>query len=259
MKKLITIASLFGASLLFATAAMANGPCGVDYNGPTACGITAPANITGTFLQGPAEDSNHDYYVFWASAGTQISVTVTNEINSACAPIAGYGDYSCGYIDLSLEDSSGNDIAESSTPSRYYNGVLHSGTLITTLTDTGTYYLIAHGGASNDSNGNPHPTPYGLSVVANSGTIQWPAPPPCVIPNVYKERLATVQHQLSTNNCSLGRVYWYSRHTNGRSFYRTFKHWPHRRIFIAGRYHKATWQAGSVHPHGTRVDLLGIE
>jgi hypothetical protein len=46
---------------LAAPSALANGPCGVNYNGSTACGVTAPATISGAMVQG---DSETDYYVF---------------------------------------------------------------------------------------------------------------------------------------------------------------------------------------------------
>src|ERR1700759_3054017 len=74
MKKyLMLLPALLALALFAAPAALANGPCGVNYDGNHSCGINAPTTISGNLVQ----ERESDYYVFWAPAGTQIDPTLT--------------------------------------------------------------------------------------------------------------------------------------------------------------------------------------
>lgn len=262
----VAVTSIVGVS-----AASANGPCGVDYNGPTACGVNAPAAINGTIVQG----QESDYYVFWAPAGTQIAATITNQIAPSCSNSNNY----CGKLSMYLAGSDGEPLEDNgsySSPSEYSNGVLLTGQLVDTLTQTGTYYLIVNGESALEGNGSPVPTAYGLSVTANSGAIQWPAPPPppppapkpipapapkpvpaplpapkpkCVIPHAYGVQYNVVRHRLAVNHCRSGRVYL-TPHTGKRRgvvLALGFRGYGHRLGVI--------WRAGLELPYGSTVDL----
>ena len=102
MKKLIPIIGALAVLMLVPAMASANGPCGVDFNGPTACAINAPAAISGTIVQ----KTEQDYYVFWAPAGTQVAATITNAIAPTCTSSNGY----CGELDMELDDASGENV-----------------------------------------------------------------------------------------------------------------------------------------------------
>ena len=146
MKRLIAVIGTLGAFMLVPAMASANGPCGVNYNGPTACGVTAPTTISGTIVQ----RQESDYYVFWAPAGTQVATTITDTIAPSCTS-SGNG---CGQVSTYLDDSSGESVSgSSSSTSYYYGGVLLTGRDTVTLDHTGTYYLIVNGEAAGDGNG----------------------------------------------------------------------------------------------------------
>lgn len=249
----VAVTSVVGVS-----SASANGPCGVDYNGPTACGVTAPAAINGTILQ----NYENDYYVFWAPAGTQVATTITDEISPSCAN-TGHG---CGEVFTYLADSGGDELYPSESSHSYYNnGVLLVGHGVATLTHTGTYYLILAGSPASDGNGSV-PTPYALSVTANSGAIQWPAPTPvailpkvtpviptvpppvvhCVVPRWGGQFLGTVRHRLAVNHCSVGQVR-----------FKRAKYFPRGMVLkLDSVKQRIIFRPGTSLPAGSRIDVL---
>lgn len=277
MKKYITlVALLLALALVAAPSALANGPCGVNYNGNHACGLNAPTTVNGSMVQ-LSEES--DYYVFWAEAGTQINATVTNTSDPSCSGSSSTMN-SCGSVRAEIDDASGNFVTgtEDSIP---YNGVTVPQSVTYTLTGTGVYYLVLHGAAQVNQYNNPVLAPYTLSVTTNSGSVQWPAPTPpaptpapapssapvspaapaaqCVVPNVYRQTLGTVKHRLATHHCRLGRVYWLSRYD--RKLNKGFRSWPHWRIVTAASAGTPSkiWLAGSRHPTGAKINLIGIK
>jgi hypothetical protein len=161
---------MVGVLLASVGSALANGPCGVNYDGDHACGINAPTTISGNLV----EENESDYYVFWAPAGTQIDPTLTYSGDNGPTNNA---EGSNAHMVLYDSSGSGLGLAESGDSCDCY-GIEQSASLPYTLTDAGTYYLVVNGNADEPNAVSPTPTPYTLSVVTNSGSMQWPPPPP---------------------------------------------------------------------------------
>ena len=155
--------------LVAAEPAAAAGPCGIDSDTDTACPITATAaSYSGTLTT----DGEDDYYVFYAQAGTQLSLTITDTEDPSCAE--GSSGSVCGDVGADLLDANENDLSstDDSTP---MNGARIPTTLTATLQTSGTYYVDISGDLGADGDNNPTPVPYTLTVTASPG-IQWPSP-----------------------------------------------------------------------------------
>jgi hypothetical protein len=156
-----------GAMLLTAGAASANGPCGQNDEGASACGVNSPATDPGSLTT----DNENDYYVLYAQQGTELHVSVTNTANPSCSQT---DEGWCGNVKADLFDSQGNDTGEGSGSSTPNKGITVPASFDTTLT-TGTYYLIVTGSMGADQYGNPTAVPYSLAVTASPNVV-WPAP-----------------------------------------------------------------------------------
>lgn len=255
----LATASILGVA---APSALANGPCGVDFDSNSACAITSPYSINGSLIT----DNESDFYVFWAQAGTQISATITDTENPQCATPSFY-PIDCGDVYVSLDDANGENVDGSSESQPASPGITVPATMSHTIEDTGQYYLVVSGGlTSNENTGQSYATPYSLSVSANPG-VQWPPPPPappapapvsnpmCVVPQVYAQTLATVEHRLATHNCTPGKIYWVSKRG-----LRRYAHFPNWRIVYVGSLNGVhAWATGSHHPYDSRVGIVGIK
>lgn len=187
--------------------AVADGPCGQDYTGPTACGINSAStpNYDGTLVA----NNEVDYYVFYAYPSTHLSLSITDTEDPGCGPVP--GPVYCGQASVDLYDSQGNYVGGSgySSPT---SGITVPANYSTILPTAGTYYLKVSGSEGQDANSNPTQVPYRLSVSATPN-VQWPAPPPpprppaCVVPNLKGKKLPTVRIVLSAAHCQLGKVH----------------------------------------------------
>jgi hypothetical protein len=136
-------------------AAQADGPCGQDDTGNSACQLAFPSTSSGTLQT----SNENDYYVFKAQAGQELFITVTDTESPSCS--------GCGYVDAGLYDASGNQVYGASTgASEPNNGITIPSSFGYTVGQSGTYYLIVSGGLGQDSNGNPTPVPYTLQASA---------------------------------------------------------------------------------------------
>ena len=158
------------SGLAAATSAEANGPCGQDFDGNHACAVNSSASYTGSLVT----DNESDYYVLYARAGTELSVSITDTENPQCSSVS--EPISCGDARVNLVDANGNSLYESAE-SRINNAITVTGTFAHTLEAAGTYYLIVSGRLGADEHGNNTAVPYTLGVIA-SPNVQWPAPPP---------------------------------------------------------------------------------
>ena len=153
--------------------ATADGPCGHDFDGPTACGVNSP----GTYKGALTTRNGADYYVFYATRGTALTVTVTNTQEPVCERF-GLGKNDCGTIAAELRDSTGSEVTRTGE-SEPAGGITVPAKFSYTLTESGVHYIVVFGGVAGenrtDSQGNPTPTPYMLSVTAEP-RVQWPAP-----------------------------------------------------------------------------------
>jgi hypothetical protein len=170
MKKLVLLAAIAG-TLAVPTTALANGPCGQNFDGNHACGVNSPAVLTGSLIT----DNEDDYYVFHGTVGTELQVSVTNTIDPGC-----WISSSCGSVRAVLTDSQGSEV--SSTSSSYpNNGIAIPASLNHTLDAKGNYYLILSGQLADDANNQETvAVPYTLSVSA-SPNVRWPAPAPYTV------------------------------------------------------------------------------
>jgi hypothetical protein len=162
-------AAALAAAACFAATADANGPCGQNFDGNHACGVTSPASIPGSLVT----DNEKDYYVFWAARGTQLSVTITDTEDPRCTESS---SIDCGNVAVGLYTSDGEPTYEdaSSSPN---NAITVPGSFGHSLEYTDTYYLVVTGSLGEDANDNPRAIPYKLDVSA-SPMVQWPPPPP---------------------------------------------------------------------------------
>ena len=105
--------SLAAAVWLTPAPASADGPCGVDATGPTACHIRRDGIYDGSLT--PARDAGlpadeHDYYVFRARAGTRVTVTLTDAEDTDCAL---EGLLICGDLTFAINSQTGNGLTGS--------------------------------------------------------------------------------------------------------------------------------------------------
>jgi hypothetical protein len=188
--------------LLVAAPAGANGPCGQDSDGNSACPVNSPGDYAGSLTT----DNERDYYVFYAHNNTQLSVTVTNTEDPHC--------YVCGFANAILYDSGGNALKQAESVPQ--SGITVPATFDLTLNTTGTYYLVVTPldwtglgiGLGRDVNGNPIPTPYTLTVNA-SPAVQWPPPSlRCVVPTFSRNRtsLAAIKRRIRAGHCTVGHI-----------------------------------------------------
>jgi hypothetical protein len=99
----VSCLAALAACLMIAAPAAADGPCGQDYTGNSACAVnsaTAP-NYNGTIVAG----NDTDYYVFYAAADTHMTLTITNDENPQCD-----SSYSCGEVTAELYDAQADDL-----------------------------------------------------------------------------------------------------------------------------------------------------
>lgn len=161
------LGALLVLPLLAAAPASANGPCGQDFDGDHACGLTSPATVSGSLVT----DNEKDYYVFYARKGTELQVTITDTELATCTE-----NLVCGYTHAELLEGNGDEVYDGAS-SEPNNGITVPGDFDRTIETSGTYYLLVSGELGRDNNGNPAPVPYTLGVSA-SPTVQWPAPQP---------------------------------------------------------------------------------
>lgn len=196
------------ASLLMAAPASANGPCGQDFDGPTACPVNTAS--TSNYLGSMVTDNESDYYVFYAQEGTELSVTITDTENPVCSNPPPGPTVGCGHVSAALDDAHGDELDESANnnggnDSSPVGGITVPATFSHTIDTTGTYYLIV----TSSFLGSFPPLPYTLSVTA-SPNVQWPPPPPpppkCKVPRFGGASLSTVTQRIVNNHCTVGRV-----------------------------------------------------
>jgi hypothetical protein len=171
MKKLVLVGALT-ACLAAPSVVSANGPCGQNFDGNHACGVTSPATITGSIVT----DNENDYYIFHAVKGTELSVSLSDTEAPSCSQ--SYTNQ-CGSVYVQLTDAQGNEIEETNNSSPN-NGISVPANFSHTLPANGTYYLIVSGGLGRDANDNPTAVPYQLNVNA-SPNVQWPPPAPAPV------------------------------------------------------------------------------
>jgi hypothetical protein len=177
---------------LSAGVARANGYCGADPSGPTACGITTNETLSGVMT---TPTYSTDYYVFFARKGTQVSITMDDTENPLCSVAVQYEF--CGGVAATLYDGRGNTVAsgEDSSPN---GGVPVPETLHHTLRQ-GVYYVTVE-----NLSDQGRPQPYNLSVYG-SPALTWPHP--CVVPRVDRhEHLGTARLALRNGSCTVGRL-----------------------------------------------------
>lgn len=212
--------SALAACLIIAAPAAADGPCGQDYTGNSACAVNSATtpNYNGTVVA----NNDTDYYVFYAAANTHLSLTITNDQNPQCD-----NDYSCGGVTAELYDAQADDLG-GTNQSYPENGITVPQSWSTILPTTGTYYVEVSGDLGQDSYGNPVDVPYTLALQA-SPAVQWPPPPPppaptstapapaptprsprpaCVVPHYRGVTLATIEHRIAVNHCTVGAVHY---------------------------------------------------
>ena len=146
-------------------AAQANGPCGQDNSGNSACPLAFPSTSSGSLVT----SNENDYYVFNAQAGQEIFATITDTESPSCN--------SCGFAEAGLYDANGNAIYAAMTgSSQPNNGITVPRSFGWTVGQSGTYYLIVDGGLGRDSNNNPTGVPYTLQVSAQSSPCGYSFP-----------------------------------------------------------------------------------
>jgi len=143
------------------TGAQANGPCGQNANGNSACPLAIPSTVSGSLVT----SNESDYYVFSGQAGQEIFATITDTEAPSCSAFSSTNH--CGSVQAGLYDASGNSIYGAQTgSSEPNNGLTVPQSFAWTVQASGTYYLIVSGGLGTNANGNPTPVPYTLAASA---------------------------------------------------------------------------------------------
>jgi hypothetical protein len=194
--------------------ASANGPCGQNFDGATACHLSFPSTLSGSLIT----DNESDYYVFSAPRGTELFATLTDTQDPTCSSSS---SISCGGVQAELYDSQGDDLGEGTDWSEPNNNITVPRSFGYTLDSAGTYYLVVTGSLGRDSNDNPAPVSYTLDITA-SPTVQWPRPQPpspaptpaspgaepaCIVPHFkVGATLGTVERRIIARHCSVGKI-----------------------------------------------------
>jgi hypothetical protein len=155
--------------------AAADGYCGADPTGATACPVSSNTTLSGSLASSSTEA---DFYVFYVAHQTDLQLTITDTEDASCSVIGVAGStypYYCGSVTASLLDGRGNDLADlpCSSPT---NGVTVPESITKTI-GPGVYYVEVSGSYCGQGN-NPPTIPYQLTVAGNPWGAQWPPPPP---------------------------------------------------------------------------------
>jgi hypothetical protein len=175
-----------------ASSALADGSCGANYTLTTACPLTSAGAFSGTLVNNAVNGDwpnggENDYYKFYATKGTTLSVTITDTYPCAIPPVESVDgpwspDGRCGtmlaYMDISDDERDRTGISGYGVGDGNVNYTLHTGTPFTaTIPGTGTWYVVVDGSPAFDDTGTIiSPTPYTVNVTVTAGSIQWPAP-----------------------------------------------------------------------------------
>lgn len=172
--------------------AAANGYCGPDPTGATACPVTANSTLSGSI----SSNSENDYYVFYVAHQTVLQLTVNDTEDAQCSTAIAYG---CGDVQANLFDSRGSRVAATdvSAPS---NGVAVPETTTKTI-KRGVYYVAVSGYIASYT---PPSIPYQVTVNGNPG-VQWP--PACIVPRLRsRTTLRRAKQMVRGNRCTVGAV-----------------------------------------------------
>lgn len=205
------VAAVAAVGLIPIAPAGADGPCGQDYTSGTSCPVNSASTPS---YQGKIVASNDtDFYVFYAVAGTHLTLTITDTESPTCS--TAYTG-SCGRVSVELFDSQANDVGGPgwSQPS---SGITVPATWSIIIQSTGVYYAEVSGNLGSDQYNNPTDVPYALTVQA-SPNVQWPparpplnstpaAAPPCTVPHYRGATLVSVEVRLTNHHCSVGTVH----------------------------------------------------
>jgi hypothetical protein len=192
---LVVAIAMATAGLVSAGPAAANGYCGPDPTGATAC----PINNNGILSGSIASTTERDFYVFYVAHQTDLQVTIEDTEDARCSSDYPAYPYACGWASADLLDSRGNNLADFSL-SQPDNGVNVPVTVTKTVA-RGTYYVEATGFV--DSVTLPA-IPYQLTVDGNPG-VQWP--PACIVPELRRNlTLAHAKHLVASGRCSVGAI-----------------------------------------------------
>lgn len=179
-------------ALACAGPAAANGYCGADPTGATACAVTSNSTLAGSI----SSNSENDYYVFYVAHQTVLQVTINDTEPAQCSTSLAY---SCGSVTADLFDSRGNHLTgtNGSSPN---NGIAVPESITQTI-GRGTYYVAVTGFLA------PYTMPsipYQLTVDGSPG-VQWP--PACIVPRLKsKTSLGRAKQLLRNNRCTAGVV-----------------------------------------------------
>ena len=205
MRKLLlplTAAVALGVAIT-APSALADGPCGQNYDFTTACAVSGPGTIHGTIVdnskpnpQFDGAGGEDDYYKFYAAPGTVLSVTITDDYAcDASVFLVPNTEAGCGELVATLPISD-IDTIDSTTAGIFVTGdgtpggimLVHDTATLNAgpLDGGGTYYLTVSGEGPFvsqvvDGPTSPPPTwfpmPYTINVSVSAGSIQAPPPP----------------------------------------------------------------------------------
>lgn len=186
-----------GLSLLFFLGvgpARADGPCGHDFDGPTACPITTSGTVGGSL----AMSKENDYYVFYAEPRTQLTLVITDTESPTCGMPLDPNYHQCSLVLVKLFNARGRFIKQSYY-SEPHNGVPVPMVLSRRLHAGGIYYAVVTGVL-----GSAGPIPYSLGV-EGSPNVQYP--PPCTVPRLRRDTsLARAKGVVALHHCSVGMV-----------------------------------------------------
>lgn len=177
--------------------ATANGYCGADPTGATACPVSTNTTLSGSIASG----SGQDYYVFYVARKTDLELTVTDTENAQCSNDYPYYPYICGWAQAELLNSVGHELGDTQTSSPQ-NGVTVPQSISGTL-PRGVYYVDVSG---YQGDGTLPAIPYQLTVSGNP-SVQWP--PACIVPRLrHDTSLGRAKHLVRDNRCTVGPVHY---------------------------------------------------
>lgn len=179
-------------ALACAGPAAANGYCGADPTGATACPVPTNTTLAGSI----SSNSENDYYVFYVAHQTALQVTINDTEAAQCSTSLAY---SCGSVTADLFDSRGNHLVgtNGSSPN---NGIAVPESTTKTI-GRGVYYVAVSGFVASYTLPS---IPYQLTV-DGSPSVQWP--PACIVPRLKsKTTLARAKRLLRNNRCTVRAV-----------------------------------------------------
>lgn len=196
----VMLALAVAAVFADADPAAANGYCGPDPTGASACPVTTNTTLSGSITS----STENDFYVFYVAPETKLTVTIIDVEDVHCSLFSPSNPFAaCGDVGVAVLDSQGRLLAWTAPASQPSNGITVPESMTFTSIGPGVYYFEVSGWV--DTPYTVSTIPYQLTVDGNPG-VKWP--PACIVPPVgWHTSLRQTKRLVREGHCTVGAVH----------------------------------------------------